>query len=119
MRPYVAKLWTNALRSGDYAQGQEYLNCNNRFCCLGVLCDLYVKHVGYNELPVTVFSNNITEYDGAEAVLPFVVQDWAGMKTCIGSLPDPDENTSLAELNDGGSSFEELAKVIESSLDIL
>jgi len=119
MRIDVAKIWTDALRSGDYAQGQEYLNCNNCFCCLGVLCDLYLKNVGYDKLPVKVFNNKTVSYDGVEAVLPPVVQDWAGMRTPVGSLPDPDENTSLAELNDNGFSFEELAKVIESSLDIL
>ena len=119
MRIDVAKIWTDALRSGDYTQGSEYLNCNDRFCCLGVLCDLYLKNIGYDKLPVKVCNNKTVSYDGVEAVLPSVVQDWAGMRTSIGSLPDPVANTSLAELNDCGYSFDELAKIIESSLDIL
>lgn len=32
--------WVKALRSGDYAQGQMVLRYNNKFCCLGVLCDV-------------------------------------------------------------------------------
>ena len=33
--------WLEALRSGDYKQGQIYLrNKENEFCCLGVLCDI-------------------------------------------------------------------------------
>lgn len=119
MRTDVAKLWTTALRSGEYTQGCEYLNCNDRFCCLGVLCDLYMKHEGYDKMHVRVYTSSVVSYNTSDAVLPAVVQEWAGMKTAIGSLPDPDENTSLAELNDGGYSFEELAKVIDSSLDIL
>ena len=119
MRIDVAKLWTAALRSGKYYQGTGYLNCNEEFCCLGVLCDLYMKHVGHDKMPVKVFNDKTVCYDTSKEVLPAVVQEWAGMRTAIGSLPDPDENTSLAELNDGGYSFEELAKVIDSSLDIL
>ncbi len=36
--------WVDALRSGDYAQGGGVLRRGNNFCCLGVLCDIAVKH---------------------------------------------------------------------------
>lgn len=32
--------WVEALRSGDYQQGMNYLRRGNSFCCLGVLCDI-------------------------------------------------------------------------------
>lgn len=32
--------WLDALRSGRYAQGQGKLRAADKFCCLGVLCDL-------------------------------------------------------------------------------
>lgn len=35
--------WIEALRSGEYKQGQGTLYCHNRFCCLGVLCNLQVN----------------------------------------------------------------------------
>jgi hypothetical protein len=35
----VKHKWLKALRSGKYEQGQFYLKRNDRFCCLGVLCD--------------------------------------------------------------------------------
>lgn len=32
--------WLEALRSGDYEQGEEYLFDGERYCCLGVACTL-------------------------------------------------------------------------------
>lgn len=46
MKPEWKERWINALRSGEYSQGQNYLNIwetlrNKHFyCCLGVLIDL-------------------------------------------------------------------------------
>lgn len=55
MKERRAKLVT-ALRSGDYKQGQRKLRSyENKFCCLGVACDLYdstkwekIQSVEYN-----------------------------------------------------------------------
>jgi hypothetical protein len=41
MNPEVKARWVAALRSGEYKQGKGALRLNNKFCCLGVLCDLY------------------------------------------------------------------------------
>lgn len=35
--------WCVALRSGEYAQGNNALQDNNGFCCLGVACDVFIK----------------------------------------------------------------------------
>src|SRR5262245_26699265 len=32
--------WLAALRSGDYKQGHDWLRFRNRYCCLGVLCEV-------------------------------------------------------------------------------
>ena len=43
----VWKLWLDALRSGEYKPGRGQLRTvNERFCCLGVLCDLAAKDGG-------------------------------------------------------------------------
>lgn len=34
------KRWLKALRSGKYEQGDGTLLYNNKYCCLGVLCDV-------------------------------------------------------------------------------
>jgi hypothetical protein len=43
MNPEIKKIWAEALRSGKYKQGQNYLrrtiNDEDRFCCLGVLAN--------------------------------------------------------------------------------
>ena len=36
----IKKKWLKALRSGKYKQGRDALRIGNKFCCLGVLCDL-------------------------------------------------------------------------------
>lgn len=45
MNPEVKAEWVAALRSGDYEQGKSWLrkagvDSVQRYCCLGVLCDL-------------------------------------------------------------------------------
>lgn len=42
----VKQLWVDALRSGKYVQGRDFLNKDNKFCCLGVLCDIVKEDFG-------------------------------------------------------------------------
>jgi hypothetical protein len=98
MKKDVAKKWTEALRSGKYAQGRgslcQYAENDRSFCCLGVLCDLYAPEcpeAGWS--PKQHASTGIPFYgnlahvaycrsDACEVeVLPQCVQDWAGVKT--------------------------------------
>lgn len=39
MKKELYEKWTAALRSDQYEQGRYALNCNGKFCCLGVLCE--------------------------------------------------------------------------------
>lgn len=47
MRPEVARMWVDALRSGDYKQGKHRLTTVTddgvEHCCLGVLCEIAVQ----------------------------------------------------------------------------
>jgi hypothetical protein len=105
MKPDVKQAWLTALRSGDYQQGQGYLRQGDQYCCLGVLCDLYGKAVGpeWHEEEGDVHSMH-----GEETTLPFNVQEWAGVDD-----PSP---LDLVAMNDNGSTFEELANIIEEGL---
>ena len=38
MDPEAREVWLEALRSGQYEQGQHALKYHNKYCCLGVLC---------------------------------------------------------------------------------
>ena len=36
----IRERWVAALRSGDYAQGHNWLKSDDGYCCLGVLCEV-------------------------------------------------------------------------------
>ena len=113
MKPNIKQAWLTALRSGDYQQGKSLLHyqvlhyedrCEDRFCCLGVLCDLYAKDTGN-----TWDSDGwVCNMHGLDGMLPPQVQEWAGLK-----YPNP---MVLAGRNDNGATFEELAELIEENL---
>jgi hypothetical protein len=120
----IKEQWLTALRSGEYRQvGGRLTGIDNKsFCCLGVLCDLAVK--ADIILPPTLdeFDNHVFGTymgkgdDYSWSSLPNAVQVWADLAH-IG--PDPyihSENASLAELNDSGRDFSEIADIIESEL---
>lgn len=132
MNPEIKKLWIDALLSGEYQQGQGYLHQiedqESKFCCLGVLCDLAIK----NGVPIIVSQRDerITEFDNASESLPESVMEWSGITSVNGgfiysvsyqyeeidgTIIDEEEvlEQSLAELNDGGYTFEEIVEDIE------
>src|SRR5688572_30653463 len=44
MKKEMKEKWLQALRSGEYTQGSGLLRtADDKFCCLGVLCDLVTK----------------------------------------------------------------------------
>ena len=110
MKPDVKQAWLTALRSGDYQQGQGFLRQGDQYCCLGVLCDLYGKAVGpeWEVVDEYYYSYDVRAMRGSHTTLPFKVQEWAGIDS-----PNP---IDLAALNDNGSTFEELANIIEEGL---
>lgn len=124
MNKHIAERWVQALRSGQYKQGKLELRPGpESYCCLGVLCDLYRVEQGKGEwatsgnLSAWVFSapnEDITETEAA--VIPEVVQKWAGMESVEGNYCG---EISLAGLNDGGSTFPELADLIEKKWEVL
>lgn len=118
MNKEIAKQWCAALRSGEYKQGQYSLNnvSKNTYCCLGVLCDLYIKSGG--NLRLSLHDNGITRaYDGCTGMPPSSVMDWAGMRTPHGMYNTPDDN--LVADNDSGLSFDKIADIIEAQVDNL
>lgn len=122
MNPEIKAKWVAALRSGKYKQGKAVLkDTEGRFCCLGVLCDIYNPD-GWGE-PVTVgvvYTGHSfgVEGDCSSTVLPDVVVKWANMP---GSNPtvivnECGDSISVAELNDQGDTFVDIADLIEENL---
>jgi len=110
MKKSIMTKWTQALRSGDYKQGTGHLHSENKFCCLGVLCDISNLddwRVEEGSAYLRYGSNN------AFGILPSKVEDWAGMKSQEGIIKS--KETNLYTLNDGGKTFEEIADIIETN----
>lgn len=115
MNQQIKEKWLEALRSGKYKQGSFRLRKSegNRFCCLGVLCDLYFED--HDEDWVEgVYGWEANEI-GEMYVLPRRVMEWADLDDC-----NPGMYTSfvpISELNDIQEyEFEELADLIEEQL---
>lgn len=133
-----AKAWIEALRSGKYEQTDNtltLLNSNGEMCghcCLGVACELAMaagvditREIKLSTGETREVATYMWENGSQNAVLPEPVREWLGLRTFGGEFfasdgvdPDTGEqfdyDTSLAELNDSGATFEEIAKVIES-----
>jgi len=114
MNPEVKTKWIAALVSGEYKQGEGVLRDNeNNFCCLGVLCDLAVKD-GL-DVKVEGLLDRAYQYDGRVGGLPQSVQRWAGMDGSMGNFYEENGEYEgcLADINDDGTPFTEIAKIIE------
>lgn len=109
MDPEQKAKWLEALRSGRYKQGRGALSGIGGFCCLGVFCDVvdsagwrpavlgamaWTTGSGYLTTPSTTFIPRELAYPGLGALV----------------------QSRLAEMNDNGASFEEIANWIEKNL---
>lgn len=119
MNSEIKAKWIHALRvDPQYIQDPNggRLKTTNGYCCLGVLCDLYVKEKG---IEWSNDDNHKFSLNGLNDFLPPAVVDWAGLTN---NNPDvvmsTDEQVykTLAELNDDGYSFDDLANLIEAKL---
>lgn len=115
-----AKAWVAALRSGEYEQGTGVLRAGNKYCCLGIACVLAVKAGVIPEGVVTGVRDGIYEYGEPEDVqtsgLPQAVREWLRIPHVLAHYFNPELGgyTDLAEKNDNGKTFLEIADIIES-----
>lgn len=104
MDPEIKAKWVEALRSGKYKQGQKRLRVDvNIWCCLGVLADIN------GEEWESYLNEHYIEYwrtvNGADIFY-----------TGNGSLLLHPQADILAQMNDRGASFDEIADYIEENL---
>ena len=108
-----SKKWVEALRSGQYQQGTGGLcGIYNHHCCLGVACRIFQEEVGGLQIKLNS-RHKYFAFDIDSAYLPNKVRSWLGLTNRDGDF----KGGSLASLNDRGSSFKEIADVIESEPD--
>jgi hypothetical protein len=108
MKEDIKNKWTAALRSGKYKQGQQALKQGDKFCCLGVLCDISEQ----GEWIIDSFEDK-DKYIHETNYLPSIVQIWAGFTHYNETGEFIGEQIILSELNDRGKTFEEIADVID------
>jgi hypothetical protein len=119
MKTEIKQQWVTALRSGEYTQASSNLRTEDGYCCLGVLCDLYSKDTGTEWLvnhtadpkPIP-FYHFITE----SSFLPIAVSRWAGLEKSSPEVVEWDGTAELAQLNDTGFTFTQIAQLIEDQL---
>ena len=100
------KRWVEALRSGKFKQNIGALREGDKFCCLGVACEIFKDELGLK------YDSVLGSYNGECAVLPNVVREHLGLMSTNGLFGVA--NPPLSALNDRGWSFEKLAQFIES-----
>ena len=128
MKPEIKALWVDALRSGEYQQGQNKLHVWDEegtefFCCLGVLCDLAVNN-GVKVTVVDIDDDGMYCYENEVEFLPQEVMEWSGVWSKDGEYEfegNPDAfgknlRGKLTNMNDAGVPFFDIADEIEKWL---
>lgn len=122
------RLWVDALRSGQYKQGDGYLQLigtPNRLCCVGVACEVAIQN-GVN-LTKKDNGHSVTYMDPDGAMdrfrMPRLVQDWLDIHESGGGanvVADADghrrSDYDVISLNDSfGFTFENIADALEDT----
>ena len=114
MNKRIKKKWLAALRSGEYAKGQDTMCAVNidgehQFCCLGVLANIYCEEKGesFDDLFGHPPYDDAADFD--TELLPHIVQKWSGVN-------HEKTQQKLAVLNDHNETFEKPASYIEKRL---
>ena len=106
MNKPIIKRWIKALRSGEYKKTKGYLHDDEGFCCLGVLCDIELDsywHKGASTYQ-TVYHIEDLYYE-----LPDSLSERAGLTAT--------QEQILMGMNDGDSTFEEIADWLEKKIN--
>ena len=131
MKKEIAEKWAEALRSGDYTQGKNYLKRTvegkTSHCCLGVLCEIYYESNKEENIEESLMwigelsdKDSIHTFDGSTGALSKKVRNWAGIGSDIGYVKsDLLSKAYLTEMNDGEYSFNDIADFIEKNIDNL
>lgn len=113
MNPEAKAKIVEALRSGDYKQGQGALNEKGCHCVWGVICDVS----GTDEWVVANPEQGTMRYGvGGDICFPELkVREWVGLDKDP-SVLIRNVRTDLMSQNDNGATFAELADAIEQQL---
>jgi hypothetical protein len=126
--------WVAALQSGEYQQGQQQLRRGDKFCCLGVACDLIAKDGGgyWSDDVFYLKPRRIRDIFKSSSELSDKYKLPPALAKRLGIGRDPEVpgvirdyvpsgsaglHATLASLNDQGVPFHVIAEIIEEDLD--
>jgi hypothetical protein len=125
--------WIEALRSGEYAQGQEALRSSEGYCCLGVACaiapeiseETKAKYPDiFDDRWIYSYTDSTGRPNWSEAFLPEGAEDLYGLfssngRPCEGTTDTLDDGkwALLWDLNDEGWSFAQIADLLEMAVN--
>lgn len=99
--------WITALRSGKYKQGIGILRNGSYYCCLGVGCD--ISKLSEWQKTFLTTDRQTFRYVTSVGMMPKEVADFYGLSK--------DEQDKLISANDGGKTFDEIAAMIEQTIN--
>lgn len=107
MNPKLVKEWCAALRSGEYKQISGTLHKDGGFCCLGVLADIGLDAFWVRGPEESWYLSQDDRYRIGLARIMFLNRHFKMLGL------NPDTADELADLNDNGASFNDIANRIE------
>lgn len=127
MKKVTVNEWVDALVSGDYVQGKNYLRTEDgKNCCLGVLCEvaglIFEEQV---EIDGDVIIDVYRTSEDDELDYFFINEQVDGIIDTL--IADPEnlpkghfwkevDNSDFSEVNDYGGSFEDIAKILRGEM---
>ena len=123
MKKTNKKIWVRALRSGQYKQGSGYLCRDGKYCCLGVAFDVLVDDNWHRELSYS----NIWGVTGTERLMSIddkvLTESYTDECMLTREVLDKIQLSQkhadkLAQMNDTGATFEDIASWIEKNIPI-
>lgn len=127
MNPEIKARWVAALRSGKYQQGRRVLRNGDSYCCLGVLCELALEdgivtatideHTSVTRYhDVDRSHNEFSDEHDSTHLLSLGVRDWANLGLNPSVSSGGGRTHTLSGFNDEGTSFADIADMIEERL---
>lgn len=107
------KRWIEALRSGEYRQTTRALCRDGAYCCLGVGCVLIGMKSRPDSIEIDDFDVEVRRFGSETQSAPKKVVSHLALRSNTGADLTGDE--CLAQLNDEGKTFAEIADLIESN----
>lgn len=109
----IQTAWLEALESGKYEQGQLHLKYDNRYCCLGVLCEVMGLASGHTFEEGGGYSDGLAS---SSTEVPPDAASKAGLNSGWGRIIGDAEHVSLIRLNDElGFDFKQIAAFIRAN----